>query len=147
MVKDLPENETIYLNDLPDLELTFDEIKILKMVYNASPEVSMMLDDGETYVFIALEFAIRILTQFDATRLSERGRIVLKSLLDELVHEQIKLNEKNDDGGGELLISYQDLILKIQNDMEELGGEDLAEFAGHIGINVKYQDDSIFVLN
>lgn len=41
-------------------------------------------------------------------------------------------------------MDYQELMLKMQADMAELSGEDLAELAGVMGIEVKYVGDSIF---
>jgi len=41
-------------------------------------------------------------------------------------------------------MDYQELMLRMQTDMAELSGEDLAELAGAMGIEVKYVGDSIF---
>jgi len=51
------------------------------------------------------------------------------------------------------IISYEELITKMQSDMAELSGEDLAELAGYMGIEVslwncetEYGSDSLFIV-
>lgn len=41
-------------------------------------------------------------------------------------------------------MDYQELMLKMQSDMAELSGEDLAELANAMGIEATYKGDSIF---
>jgi len=43
-------------------------------------------------------------------------------------------------------MDYQELILRMQSDMAELSGEDLAELAMAMGIEVTYQGDSMFTI-
>lgn len=44
------------------------------------------------------------------------------------------------------MIDYHELMLRMQADMTQLSGEDLAELAMSMGIEVTYQGDSMFTV-
>lgn len=93
----------------------------------------------KTSCIISLNYAIKILKNVSPNAFSEKGEKIRLSILNKLGNEQIK-HVENDE-----IISYPDLILKMESDMAELSGEDLAELAGHLGINVNYEGDSMFL--